>query len=102
MAARTEQADRVFSNRTADLNPEHQRQIVPWLSGGTRRPKGKEQHFSRVEQHKLRGCLAQLIIYYKTVAWQNCHNEEKILYSSSLLKQDAGTWMLLFAEERIP
>jgi len=35
------------------------------------------------------------------VEWQNGHNEEKILYATSLLRDDAGTWITPYAEERI-
>jgi len=45
--------------------------------------------------------LAQLIVYYRTVGWQNGHDEEKILYATSLLKEDAGSWITLYAEGRI-
>jgi len=53
------------------------------------------------ENDTLGGWLAQLIVYYRTVGWQNSHNEEKILYATSLLKDDAGTWITLYAEEQI-
>jgi len=77
------------------------RQIITSLSGGTRRPKAKEPEVYRGERHKLRGWLAQLIVYYRTVRWQNGHDEEKILYTTSLLRDDAGTWITPYAEERI-
>jgi len=77
------------------------RQIITSLSGGTRKPKAKEPEVYRGERHKLRGWLAQLIVYYRTVGWQNGHNEEKILYATSLLRDDAGTWITPYAEERI-
>jgi len=77
------------------------RQIITSLSGGTRKPKAKEAEVYRGERHKLRGWLAQLIVYYRTVGWQNGHDEEKILYATSLLRDDAGTWITPYAEERI-
>jgi len=40
-------------------------------------------------------------VYYRTVGWQNGHDEEKILYATSLLRDDAGTWITPYAEERI-
>jgi len=55
----------------------------------------------RGERHKQRGCLAQLIVYYRTVGWQSGHDEEKIFYATSLLRDDAGTWITPYAEERI-
>jgi len=40
-------------------------------------------------------------VYYRTVGWQNGHDEEKIRYETSLLRDDAGTWITPYAEERI-
>jgi len=77
------------------------RQSIAFLSGGTRKPKAKELEVYRGERHKLRGWLAQLIVYYRTVGWQNGHDEEKILYATSLLRDDAGTLITPYAQERI-
>src|SRR6195952_3153604 len=86
---------------TPDLNHDQLRQIVTALSGGTRRPKVKEPEVYRGERHKLRGWLAQLVVYYKTVGWQEGHDEERFLYATSLVRDDAGTWITPYAEERI-
>ena len=40
-------------------------------------------------------------MYYRTVGLQNGHDEEKILYATSLLRDDAGTWITQYAEEGI-
>jgi len=40
-------------------------------------------------------------VYYRTGGWQNGHDEEKILYATSLLRDDSGTWITRYAEERI-
>jgi len=40
-------------------------------------------------------------VYYRTVGWQNGHDEEKILPATSLLRDDAGIWITPYAEERI-
>jgi len=69
MAATVEQGGAASSEATPFLNPEHMRQIVASLSGGTRKPKAKEPEVYRGERHKLRGWLAQLIVYYRTVGW---------------------------------
>jgi len=37
----------------------------------------------------------------RTVGWQNGHDEEKILYATSLLRNNPGTWIPPYAEERI-
>src|SRR6195952_3858106 len=86
MATQGQQGQASASTITApELNPDQLRQIVTALSGGTRRPKAKEPEVYRGEQHKLRGWLVQLVVYYKRVGWQDGHNEEKILYATSLL-----------------
>jgi len=101
MAATADQGRATSSETTPILNPEQMRQIVASLSGETRKPMAKEPEVHRGERHKLRGWLAQLIVYYRTVGWQNGHDEEKILYATSLLRDDAGTWITPYAEERI-
>jgi len=93
MAATAEQGGASSWDTTPIMSPEQIRQIITSLSGGTRRPKAKEPEVYRGERHKLRGWLAQLIVYYRTVGWQNGHDEEKILYATSLLRDDAGTWI---------
>jgi len=100
MAATAEQGGASSSEATPILNPEQMRQSIASLSGGTRKPKAKEREVYRGERHKLRGWLAQLIVYYRTVGWQTGHDEEKILYATSLLRDDAGTWITPYAEER--
>ena len=101
MAATAEQGGATSSETNPILSPEQMREIITSLSGGTRRPKAKEREVYRGERHKLRGWLAQLIVYYRTVGWQNGHDEEKILYPTSLLRDDAGTWITPYAEEQI-
>jgi len=101
MAATAEQGGATSSDTTSILSPEQMRQIITSLSGGSRKPKAKEPEVYRGERHKLRGGLAQLIVHYRTVGWQNGHDEEKILYATSLLRDDAGTWITPYAEERI-
>jgi len=101
MAASAEQGRASSSDTTPIMSPEQMKQIITSLSAGTRRPKAKEPEVYRGERHKLRGWLAQLIVYYRTVRWQHGHDEEKILYATSLLRDDAGTWITPYAEERI-
>jgi len=101
MAATAEQGGATSADPTRILSPEQMRQIITSLSGGTRRPKAKEPEVYRGERHKLREWLAQLIVYYRTVGWQNGHDGEKILYATSLLRDDAGTWITPYAEEQI-
>jgi len=101
MAATAEQEGPTSLDTTPILSPEQMRQIIISLSGGTRKPKAKEPEVYRGERHKLRGWLAQLIVYHRTVGWQNDHDEEKVLYATSLLRDDAGTWITLYAKEQI-
>jgi len=101
MAATAEQGGATSSETTPILNPEQMRQIIASFSGGNREPKAKEPEVYRGERHKLTGWLAQLIVYYRTEGWQNGHDEEKILYATSLLRDDAGTWIIPYAEEGI-
>ena len=101
MATTAEQGGATSSKTTPILNPEQMRHIIASLSGGTKKPQAKEPEVYRGGQHKLQEWLAQLIVYYRTVGWQNGHDEEKILYATSLLGDDAGTWIIPYTEERI-
>ena len=101
MGATAGQGGASSAETTPILNPEQMRQIIISLSGGTLKPKAKEPEVYRGERHKLRGWLAQLIVYNRTVGWQDGHDEEKILYARSLLRDDARTWITPNAEERI-
>jgi len=101
MAVTVEQEGSPSSETTPILNPEQMRQIIGSLSQGTRKPKAKEPEVYRGERHQLRGWLAQLIVYCRTVGWQNGHDEEKILHATRLLRDDVGTWITPYAEERI-
>jgi len=76
MAATAEQGGATSSETTPILNPEQMSQIITSLSGGTRKPKATEPEVYRGERYKLRGWLAQLIVYYRTVGWHNGHDEE--------------------------
>jgi len=58
MAATAEQGGATSSDTTLILSPEHMRQIIKSLSGGTRKPIAKEPEVYRGERHKLRGWLA--------------------------------------------
>jgi len=58
MAAKAEQGGEPSWKTTPILNPKQMRQIIASVSGGTRKPKGKEPEVYRGERHKLRGWLA--------------------------------------------
>jgi len=101
MEATTEQGGTISLETTPIMNSEQMRQIIASLSGGTRKHKAKKPEVDRGERHKLRGWRAQLIVYYRTVGWQNSHDKENILCATSLLRDDAGTWITPYTEERI-
>ena len=101
IAATTAQRGATSLATTPIMSLERIRQIIASLTGGTRKPKAKKPEVYRGERHKLQGWMAQLIAYYRIVGWQNGHDEERILYATSLLRDDAGTWITPYAEERI-
>jgi len=102
MVGTVEKGGVMFLATTPILYQEQMRQIIASLSGGTRKPKAEELEVNGGERHKLRGWLvAQLIVYYGTVGWQNSHDKERILYATRLLRDDAGTWITPYAEEQI-
>jgi len=101
MAATLERGRAASAEIAPILNPEQMTPISASGSGGPRKPKAKEPEVYRGERHKLRGWLAQLIVYYRTVGWQNERDEGKILCATSLLGDDSGTWMTPYAEEGI-
>ena len=84
-----------------EVTPDQLQQIIQSLSGGTRKPKIKEPDVYQGEQHKLRGRLAQLQVYFKAIQWAEGHDDEKILYARSLLRDDAGKWITPYTEELI-
>jgi len=91
MAAIAEQGGTTSAGTRLILSPEQMRHTLASLSGGITKPKAKEPEVYQGERHKLRGWLAQLVVYYRTVGWQSGHDEEKILFATSLLRDDAGT-----------
>ena len=77
-------------------------QIIQSLSEGTRKPKIKEPDTYRGERHKLQGWLEQLQVYFKAIQWAEGHDDEKILYAISLLRDKAGKWITPYTKELIP
>lgn len=70
------------------------------LAGDTpRRPKIKEPDVFRGERSKLREWLAQMKVYFRLVGWADGHDAEKIVYTTSLLRGSAGTWMTPYIED---
>lgn len=77
------------------MNPEQLQEIITALCGGTRKHKIEKPDVFRVERSKLQGWLSQLGVYFKAVGWAVGLDEEKVLYTTSLLTDDAGTWVTL-------
>ena len=38
-------------------------------------------------------------VYFRLVGWAEGHDAEKIVYTTSLLRGSAGTWMTLYIED---
>ena len=64
-----------------------------------RRPKIKEPDVFRGERSKLREWLAQMKVYFRLVGSADGHDTEKIVYTTSLLRGSAGTWMTPYIED---
>ena len=76
--------------------------IVPdqaTIEGNTRRPKIKEPEVFRGERSKLLEWLAQMKVYFRLVGWAEGHDMEKIVYTTSLLRGSAGTWMMPYIKD---
>ena len=58
----------------------------------------KEPDVFREERPKLRGWHAQMKIYFTLIGWANDHDQEKITYTTSLLRGDAETWITPYIE----
>ena len=63
------------------------------------RPKIKERDVFRGERSKLREWLAEMKVYFRLVGWAEGYDQEKIVYTNSLLRGSAGTWMTSYIEE---
>ena len=84
-----------------EITQDQLQQIIQSLTGGTRKPEIKEPDTYRGERHKLRGWLAQQQVYFKVIKWAEGHDDEKILYAISLLRDDASKWITPYTEELI-
>ena len=71
----------------------------PIIEGNTRRPKIKEPNVIRGERSKLREWLVQMKVYFRLVGWAEGHDTGKIVYTTSLLRGSAGTWMTPYIED---
>ena len=53
----------------------------------------------RGERSKLRESLAQMKVYFRLEGWPEGHDTGKIVYTTSLLRGSAGTWMTPYIED---
>ena len=65
----------------------------------TKRSKIKEPDVFRGEGSKLREWLAQMKVYFRLVGWAEGYDIERIVYTTSLLRGSAGTWMMPYIED---
>jgi hypothetical protein len=75
---------------------------VPPPRPATERPKVKTPETFEGDRSKLRGWIAQLNIFYRAVGWTDGHDADKIAYASSLLRKDAGIWIIPYVENLQP
>jgi len=69
------------------------------LSTGTRKPKIQELSTFDGDRDNLRGWLAQLSVYFEILGWEDNHDEDKIKYTTCLLRADAMKWYTPYAEK---
>jgi len=69
------------------------------LSIGTRKPKIREPSTFDGDRDNLRGWLAQLAVYFEILGWEEDHNDDKIKYTTCLLREDAMKWYTPYAEK---
>jgi len=69
------------------------------LSTGTRKPKIREPSTFNGDRDNLRGWLAQLAVYFEILGWEEGHNDDKIKYTTCLLRGDAMKWYTPYAEK---
>jgi len=69
------------------------------LSTGTREPKIREPSTFEGNRDDLRGWLAQLSVYFEILEWEEEHDDDKIKYTTCLLRGDAMKWYILYAEK---
>jgi len=69
------------------------------LSIGTRKPKIREPSTFDRDRDNLRGWLAQLSVYFEILGWEEDHDNDKIKYTTCLLRGDAMKWNTPYAEK---
>jgi len=69
------------------------------LSTGTRKPKIPEPSPFEGDRDHLRGWLAQLSVYFEILGWEEDHEDDKIKYTTCLLRGDAMKWYTTYAEK---
>src|SRR5207302_2097814 len=72
---------------------------VPLPPIGTSRPKVKTPDTFSGEREQWRKWRAQIQLYFRAVGWQNGYDEAKIDYACSLLRENAGVWIIPYVEQ---
>jgi len=65
----------------------------------TRKPKIREPSTFDGDRDNLRGWLAQLAVYFEILGWEEGHNDDRIKYTTCLLRGDAMKWYTPYAEK---
>jgi len=69
------------------------------LSTRTRKPQIREPSTFDGDRDNLRGWLAQLSVYFEILGWEEDHDDDKIKYTTCLLRGDAMKWYTPYAEK---
>ena len=69
------------------------------LSIGTRKHKIREPSMLDGDRDNLRGWLAHLSVYFQIPGWEEDHDEDKIKYTTCLLRGDTIKWHSPYSEK---
>jgi len=75
------------------------REEATGLCTGTRKPKIREPSTFEGDREHLRGWLAQLSVYFEILGWEEDNDDDKIKYTTCLLRGDAMKWYTPYAEK---
>ena len=73
--------------------------LAPLPPMGTSRPKVKIPDTFSGDREQWRKWRAQVQLYFRGVGWQVGHDESKIDYACSLLRENAGVWIIPYVEQ---
>ena len=73
--------------------------LAPLPPMGTSRPKIKTPDMFSGDREQWRKWKVQIQLYFRAVGWQVGHDEAKIDYACSLLRENAGVWIIPYVEQ---